>query len=190
MKYAYSVSPRPGHSDSHYLHLHIDRVLFAGEAYHGNTNSQSPKGTNEFLDSLLTVPGVTGGFIKMEGCYLMISVCPFTIAHTVEVLVKRIQRRFAKGEGRRRVTIEDMHAKALSLNITREIKARDIFVEAARILPNQDPIRLAAGIKDLNLPPNEALQVLRGLAAEFKGDNADPIRLVAGYKTVLELTKA
>lgn len=184
MKYAYLVAIQ---DTTHYIKIFLDRVMFPVDAYHGNDNNNAPKGVNEFLAKVATSPGCHGDFVHLNGSRLQIEVCPFNIAHTVEVLIKRLQRKFAPGEGRQRVSVEAMNAKATSLNITKEILARDIFAEAAKILPNQDPIRLAAGLEDLNLPPNEALQVLRGLAIHFKGENADPIRLVAGYKSVLGL---
>lgn len=187
MKYAYKIEIQGRNNNIHYVHLFLDRVLFHVDTYHGHEHDKAPKAAKDFLASIATAPGVNGDFVHLEGSRIEIEVCPFNIAHTVEVLVKRIQRRFAKGEGRQRVSVQEMNAKALSLNITKELLARDIMVEAAKILPNQDPIRLASGIKDLNLPPSEALQVLRGLALHFKGENADPIRLVAGYKTILDL---
>lgn len=187
MNYAYSITSAGHNNDTYYLHLLFDRMLFPVDIFHGHANNNVPKAAIDLLANVSTVPCVKGSFIRLNGCRLQIEVYPFNIAHTVEVLVKRIQRRFAKGEGRQRVTVEEMNAKVLSLNITNELLARDIMVEAAKILPNQDPIRLAVAIKDLNLPPFEALKVLRGLAIHFKGDKADPIRLVAGYKTVLGL---
>lgn len=186
MKYAYQVSA--GNDGRVTVAIIFDRVLF-NNFYSANIMdiiSSTPQAVKTFLRSLGTVKGIDiADSLCVHGSRLTFSVCPFMVAETIERVVKRVQRQFAKGENRQRVAIPELTAKVSALNITREILARDIFVEAAKILPNQDPIRLAAGIQDLNLPPNEALQVLRGLAAEFKGENADPIRLVSGYKKIL-----
>jgi len=61
------------------------------------------------------------------------------------------------------------------------IEAIDCFIEASKLYPGQDPIRLAAGIKDLKLPLSQTMTVLRKLAPHFKGDQADMIRLAAGF---------
>jgi hypothetical protein len=191
MKYAYQTHVSSDGKAT--VSITFDRVLF--NHFHSadimDIISGTPDAVKKFLRGIGAVKGIdAANRVWVEGSRLSFNVCPFMVAKTVERVVKRVQRQFAKGESRERVPVSAMNAKVLSLNISREIQARDILVEAAKILPNQDPIRLAAGIKDLNLPPTEALQVLRGLAVEFKGDNADPIRLVAGYNTILGLTKA
>lgn len=55
------------------------------------------------------------------------------------------------------------------------------MAETAKLFPNQDPIRLAAGFLDFNLPVNQTLEVLRQLAPHFQGDNGDLIRLASGF---------
>jgi hypothetical protein len=189
MKYAYHV--HVNNDGKATVSITFDRVLF--NHFHSadimDIISGTPEAVKKFLRGIGSVKGIDAcNRVWVEGSRLSFNVCPFMVAKTVERVVKRVQRQFAKGEPRERIPTSEMTAKATALNITREIQARDILVEAAKILPNQDPIRLAAGIKDLNLPPNEALQVLRGLAVHFQGDNADPIRLVAGYNTILGLT--
>jgi len=188
MKYAYTIDVQ-AHGKSHYLTIFLDRVMFTGDHYrsHDYLNKQSAE-LKRFLNEVAKSPGVHGEHVHLEGSKLTVEVCAFNIGHTVEVLVKRLQRKFAPGEGRKRVSLEEVNATAKALNISRELKARNILVEAAKILPGSDPIRLASAIENLNLPPNEALTVLRGLADQFKGQNADPIRLVSGYKTILKLT--
>jgi len=189
MKYAYQTST---HNDGKAtVVITFDRVL-ANKFYSANIMdliSGTPEAVKTLLRGIGSIKGIDDAdSVRVTGSQLSFNVCPFMIAKTVERVVKRIQRRFAKDEPRQRIPLSEITAKVLSLNISREIQARDILVEATKILPGQDPIRLAAGVKDLNLPPTEALQVLRGLAVEFKGDNADPIRLVAGYNTILGLT--
>ncbi len=55
------------------------------------------------------------------------------------------------------------------------------MVEVARLFPNQDPIRLTAGVIDFKLPIDRVMKILRQLAPHFKGENSDMIRLAAGY---------
>ena len=53
--------------------------------------------------------------------------------------------------------------------------------EVTRLFPNQDPIRLTSGILDFKLPLNQTLAILRSLAPQFTGENADMIRLAHGF---------
>ena len=57
----------------------------------------------------------------------------------------------------------------------------EVFAEATKLFPRQDPIRLAAGILDFKMPLKCTMFVLRRLAPQFKGENADMIRLAAGF---------
>ena len=65
----------------------------------------------------------------------------------------------------------------------RDVIAETIYAmaETAKLFPNQDPIRLAAGFLDFNLPVKQTLEVLRQLAPHFQGDNGDLIRLASGF---------
>lgn len=74
----------------------------------------------------------------------------------------------------------------------RSIQAEAIYamVEAAKLFPNQDPIRLASGFIAFALPADKTINLLRALAPHFKGDNSDMIRLAAGYNDLNKSIKA
>lgn len=72
-----------------------------------------------------------------------------------------------------------MKKKQTRLSIERE--AVDAMMEIAQLFPKQDPIRLAAGIKDFKTPLKRLMPILRKLQPHFKDDNADMIRLAAGF---------
>lgn len=67
-------------------------------------------------------------------------------------------------------------------------KTVNLLLEVLRLYPNQDPIRAAAGIADLKMPPIQALSVLKKLAPAFAGQ--DLIRVAAGYNDAKKLFEA
>lgn len=187
MKYAYGIKIQgTEQSPTYYLCIHFDRILLKGDFFHRHENDGNPK-TNALLKNIADTKNVNPDFVRVSGSYIQVEVCPFNMAKTAQYLVKKIQRRVAANESRQRVAVDELNRKVEALNIPATEAAVNLFVEAARILPNQDPIRLAAAVEDLKMPPAEALVVLRRLAPQFKGNNADPIRLVAGYNTIRKL---
>lgn len=58
--------------------------------------------------------------------------------------------------------------------------------EIAQLFPGQDPIRLSAGVINFRQPIGKTLTILRRLAPHFKGEQADMIRLEAGFRELCE----
>ena len=54
--------------------------------------------------------------------------------------------------------------------------------EVAQLFPGQDPIRLSAGVINFKKPIGQTLTILRRLSLHFKGEQADMIRLEAGFR--------
>lgn len=187
MKYSYRVDVQ-GNDKRYYARIDFDRELANGNFYDGiGFHSMNPDAVNSLFDVLRPTTGVTGDHLHIEGNRLTVRVNPFGVADTVKRLVKKVQRRYALCESVKRVPFAFLETRAKLISMDKEQAAVDLMLEAAKILPNQDPIRLAAGLEDLKLPPLQALMVLRQLATQFTGDNADPIRLVAGYNKALDM---
>jgi hypothetical protein len=69
-------------------------------------------------------------------------------------------------------------------------EALDAMVEASKLFPNQDPIRLASGLLAFKMPMPRVMAVLRRLAPHFKDANADMIRLAAGFNELSQSIRA
>lgn len=189
LKYTYTITAQgEKHSPTYYAHIQFDRSLAQGGVYYHSHDTGSPA-VKALLADLAATKNVDGTLVRIEGSQLQVAINPFRPGETVKYLVKKIMRRLAPGDSVQRVPQALLDAQIAKVNLFNELEAVDVMVEAAKILPNSDPIRLAAAIEDLNLPPAEALAVLRKLAPQFKGDNSDPIRLVSGYLKVLALVK-
>lgn len=66
-------------------------------------------------------------------------------------------------------------------------QATSIMTQVAHLYPNQDPIRLAAGIMDFKLPMKSTLFVLKRLAPRYGKE--DMIRLAAGFNDIRNKVK-
>jgi hypothetical protein len=188
MKYAYLTKLQGNDNSNCYVTIFFDRILFQGD-YYDSCYSSTPNPASNFLKDINTTHGVSGTHAHINGSELTVQICHFNVAATVSNIIKKVQRRFAPFESVQRVGKAELEKTILALNITPELTAADVMIEAAKLLPNQDPIRLASAIKDLNLPPIQAIAVITKLAPYFQGDNGDPIRLISGFKTILTIVK-
>ena len=122
MKYTYRIDLQGNAHDIVYLKMLFDRNLVIGY------NSSSNDKPLEVIKAVNQVEGVTtcslgriidGGLIVVEGNELTVKVNTVDmkeIPALVSRLVKRIQRRFAKGEPRQRVKLTSLQQAVSKLN--------------------------------------------------------------------------
>ena len=119
-------------SPTHYLRFQFDRVISVEDVYRCESliERATPK-VVELMDALSKTPHVlpmggsmshsNAGHIHVSGCELTVEiVSPTGDVSAVEIanqVVKKVQRRFAKGESRQRVLYKDVVAKQKALNL-------------------------------------------------------------------------
>ena len=122
MKYTYKVVVEGLDKSSIYLKFCFDRVIYNGSVYFRSDNNPP-----EILSALNSVDGIMpcsgnfsgSGLLLLEGNELtarIMAVEAKQIPKIANRIVKRIQRRFAKGEPRQRVKREKLLADIEKLN--------------------------------------------------------------------------
>ncbi len=131
MNYTYRYEIQGGGS-AHYVKLVFDRVLSGNSVYRSGIlrEKASPK-VCELMDAIADTPNViktrdndfTGPseLIHVSGCEILVAVAPFiggvNIPEVANQIIKKVQRRFAKGENRKRILYKDLEAKQKALNL-------------------------------------------------------------------------
>jgi Holliday junction resolvasome RuvABC ATP-dependent DNA helicase subunit len=127
LKYTYHVDLQ-GLDRSTYLNFQFDRVLSTQSFYLSTSGRFVPPVELDLLKGVNDVKGVVKGspgdysssLINVSGNTLIvkiIGVVPSEIPNIADRIVKRVQRRFAKGEARQRVNREKVIAEIDALNV-------------------------------------------------------------------------
>jgi len=129
MKYTYRYDIQ-GNGDSHYLHMYFDRPLAASSFYRHN-DDVSPK-DRELSDAIAHTPnvlcndqfagtgelsGASAELIHVDGTALTVKIVPHrNVPEIAKQIVKKVQRRLAPKESRRRVLKATLDAYVKRLN--------------------------------------------------------------------------
>lgn len=128
MKYTYRIDTQGLSKDTTYLVFKFDRNLSAQSVYLSTKNDQVPKDVQALLAGVNRVKGVisgttgcfsSSGLIQASGNELMVQIIAVDtkeIPNIADRIVKRVQRRFAKGEPRQRMNLVKLHAELVRLN--------------------------------------------------------------------------
>lgn len=124
MKYTYRTSIQGHVGDKYYAYIDFDRQIF--NAHHYRDGQTATPEQQKILDAVSKTPGVIHseggeqqrcGLILIAGNQIIAQINPHTnIPLTVSGIVKKIQRRIAKGEGRQRVLKKTLDAVTLARN--------------------------------------------------------------------------
>lgn len=128
MKYTYRVTTKGRSKDSTYLVFKFDRNLSTQNTYLSTQREQIPYKVRSLLAGVNRVKGVisgsagefnSSGLIQVDGNELtvkIIAVDSTEIPNIADRIVKRVQRRYAKGEPRQRMNLVKLHAELVRLN--------------------------------------------------------------------------
>jgi Holliday junction resolvasome RuvABC ATP-dependent DNA helicase subunit len=128
LKYTYHVDLQGLDRSTTYLNFQFDRVLSTQSFYLSTSGRFVPPVELDLLKGVNDVKGVVKGspgdysssLINVSGNTLIvkiIGVVPSEIPNIADRIVKRVQRRFAKGEARRRVNRDKVIAEIAALNV-------------------------------------------------------------------------
>lgn len=131
MKYTYNYDIQGG-GNSHYLHIHFDRQLSQQCFYRSHIKetlfTPPPKPVIELMNAIAHTPNVccddskdatsfTSELINVDGTEITVRIVPNrNITEIVNQIAKKVQRRFAKGETRQRVKLQDLQKLADTIN--------------------------------------------------------------------------
>jgi len=114
MKYTYTIDRQGLSKELYYVTITFDRTILRGDFYQGH--SFNPSDANILLDNLAKTADTDGDFVNVRGSNVKVKMSPFAIAKGVKNVVKKIQRRYAKGESRRRVSAKELDVMIETLN--------------------------------------------------------------------------
>lgn len=184
--------------DKQYITLYVNRQLSRKYVTRGKTWHDVITGPEmRIMTAIATVEGVINSklngdseLVAIDGNKALIKtylLCQKSQRRAVRMVVRRLQRLLAPNCPLRKVNwqVEVAKPKAAPALSAAQLSSVQLFKEASKLFPNQDPIRLAAGLKDFDMPPENVLEVLRHLKEHFQGEQADMIRLAAGYNGIL-----
>lgn len=117
MKYTYNVEAQGINKDSIYLKFSFDRIIHRGRAYYGWDNA--PEVVFAVNNVLGVIPCSDSGLILADGNKLTAKIAVVEAKEIPKIasrIVKRVQRRFAKGESRQRVKRKKLLADIDRLN--------------------------------------------------------------------------
>lgn len=128
MKYTYRIDTQGLSKDSTYLVFKFDRNLSTQSTYLSTQREEIPNDVRSLLAGVNRVKGVisgtvgsfnSSGLIQVDGNELtvkIIAVDTKEIPNIADRIVKRVQRRYAKGEPRQRMNLVKLHAELVRLN--------------------------------------------------------------------------
>jgi hypothetical protein len=185
-----------------YITLYVNRQLSRKYVSRGKTWHDVVTGPEmKIMTKIATTEGVIDSnlngdseLVAIDGNRAVIKthlLCHKAQRRVVRMVVRRLQRLLAPNSSMRKVDwqVEVEKPKVAPALSAAQLSSVQLFKEASKLFPNQDPIRLAAGLKDFNMPPENVLEVLRHLKEHFQGEQADMIRLASGYNGILRQYK-
>jgi len=129
MKYTYCHDIQGNDRSSHYLKMCFDRSL-SSEGFYRREADKAPKKIKELLEAIERTPNVlrvdpdmvgNPGLINVNGCEIVakivVPVGKVRVAEIASQIAKKVQRRFAKGESRKRVLHSVIEAKRVANNL-------------------------------------------------------------------------
>lgn len=129
MKYTYFLSIQGNDRSSHYLVMQFDRQLSGRSYYRDHDFSHPPALVKELMEALANTPNVIKGdyfnseprgsggeLIHVDGAEITVKIVPMhNVPEIAKQIAKKVQRRFAKGEGRKRIMLKELDDYAAAL---------------------------------------------------------------------------
>ena len=125
MKYGFIYKVHGHQNEYHYLTLLFDRQIVPGSYYRGSS-FPGEESVENLLNDISKTPNVIhdekpsicgAGLIHVSGAEITVKIVPFNnVGEIANQIAKKIQRRFAKGERRQRISLASLKDTAVSIN--------------------------------------------------------------------------